>query len=219
MTNVFSKFDSHRRIVAASLLGGALLAAVLIAGYAWQSSNSDSRLAEAVTHTETASLLADASAEGDNAADLIGAYVLQGDEALIPRIQSHSAIALAKLTSAIASSGSDEVRQIAVEGAGLSAGAGAVIALRQAGDVEGAVAALTDLGIQFESFGAAMQASIDTQLAAAVSLTDSSQNANDTASLLLIIGIAIAIATGAALVFVASRSLLRHPTQEKPSPA
>jgi len=219
MTDHPSQTGVRRWLVPAALIIGALFAATLVAGYAWQSNKSDSKLTEAVTHAETAVFLQDASVEGNLAADLLGAYVLEGDESLIPQIQDHSTTALARLTGALSGSNSDAIRQIAVEGASLAAGAGSVVALRQAGDVEAAGATLTELGPDFESFGVAMQASIDTELAAAVSLTNSSQNADDTAAWLLITGIAITIATSAAFLFVAGRSLFGHRAPEKPSPA
>jgi hypothetical protein len=136
MTNEPANIGSRSWAVTAGLLLGAVLAALLVGGYAWQNGKSDSKLTEAVSHAETAVYLQEATGEGNLAADLLGEYVLTGEEALIPQIQNHSTTALTSLTSAISGGGSDQLRQIAVAGAGLAEGAGSVIALRQAGDVD-----------------------------------------------------------------------------------
>lgn len=219
MTDHLSKIGTRLWAVPAGLLFGAVLAAILVAGYAWQSSESDSKLADAVVHAETAVYLQEASAEGNLAADLLGAYVLEGDESLIPRIQNHFTTAQARLTGAVSGSGSDAVRQIVILDTVIAEGAGSVIALRQAGDAEAAGEALTEVGAEFETLGIAIQSAIDAELESAVSLTNSSQNADDTASWLLITGIAVAIATGAALLFIVGRSLLKRSAPESPSPA
>lgn len=219
MTDHLSKIDADEWAASAVLLIGALLAAFLIAGYAWQSSKSDSKLSEAVAHAETAIFLQEASLEGNFATDLLGVYILGGDESMIRRFHNQSRTSLARLSGAISTSDSDQVQQIADQGASIAAGADSVIALRQAGDAEAAVHALTELDTEFETLGVTIQSAVDAELATAVSLTTSSHNADDTASWLLITGVSVAIATSLGIFSAVRRSLFERRARQNPSPA
>ena len=219
MSNETSSTQSRRWATPVALLLGAIIFTVFIAGYAWQTNERDSKLDEGAAHATAAVHLQDASAEGTLASDFLGAYVADGDEALIPRVQEHAAGGIAGLTQAIASSGTDDLRQLAVAGAGLAEGAGTVIALRQAGDVAGAAAALQEMAPAFEDFGAALQTSIDNELREAASLANSSDAADRTAAWLLITALASGFATGVGLFWVVARSLWKRRAPESPSPA
>lgn len=217
--NHISKIDTQEWAASAVLLVGALIAAILVAGYAWQISKSDANLSEAVSHADNAVLLQKASVESNLAADILGLYVRGGDEVMIRRFNSQSGSALARISNAISNSDSDQVRQIAVKKASIATGADSVIALRKAGDAGAAGQALVRLGTEFETLDIAIQSAVDAELAAAVSLTTSSHNAEDTASWLLITGMSAAIAAGLGILSAARRLLFgRHP-RRNPSPA
>ena len=210
MTNQASALGSTWWAVPAGLLLGATLSAVLIAGYAWQSSRGDSRLADAVSRAETAVFLQETVREATTATGLLNEYVLTGDQALIPQIQNQSTTVSLLLSGAVSGSTSDNLPQIAVQGARLAQGAGAIIAFRQAGELDAANNVLVDLRTQLENFAVTIQTPIGDELAAAVSLTNSSDNADAAASWLLATGIAVAIATGVGSLLFVGRSLLRR---------
>lgn len=214
-----SSTHSRRWGTPVALLLGAVIFTVFIAGYAWQNSERDSKLDEGAAHAAAAVHLQNASAEGAIAADLLRAYVAEGDETLIPRIQEQSTAGVTSLTQAIASSGTDEMRQLAVVGGGLAERAGTVIGLRQTGDVAGAAAALEELGPTFDDFGASLQSSIDTELREAASLGNSADDTERTAAWLLITALASGFATISVLLWVVGRSLWKRRAPESPSPA
>ena len=209
MTNEPSNLGSRWWTVPAALLAGATLVAVLIAGYAWQSSRSDSTLDDAVTHAETAVFLQESAKEATITTGLLEEYVLTGDQALIPQIQNQSTTVSLLLSGAVSGSASDNLPLIAVQGARLAQGAGAIIAFRQAGELDAANDVLTQLRTELEGFAVTIQTPIGDEFAAAVSLTNNSDNADAVASWLLATGIAVAIATGAGFLIFAGRSLLR----------
>lgn len=219
MIDYLSRIDAEESAASAVLLVGALIAALLISGYAWQISKSDAKLSEAVAHTETAALLQKASAEGDFAADILGLYVVGGDESMVRRFRSQYGSASARVTNAMSNSDSDQLRQVVVQETSVATGADSVIALRQAGDTEAAGQALTELRTEFEAFDTAILSAVDAELASAVSLTTSSHNADDTASWLLITGTSTAIATILGILSAARRLLFKRPTRQDPSPA
>jgi hypothetical protein len=219
MSNETQSTNSRRWATPVALILGVIIFAVSIAGYAWQTSESNSQLDEAATHTTAAVHLEDAGVEGAIAGEFLANYVAEGDETLIPRIQEHAAAGVAGLTQAISSSGSDDLRQLALSGAGLAEGAGSIIAFRQAGDVPRAAAALQELGPAFDDFGASLQTSIDNELAEAASLANSSDSAESTATWLLITALAAGFATGVGLLWLLARSLRKRRAPESPSPA
>jgi len=212
MTNEPSNVGGRWWAVPAGLLSGAVLAAVLVAGYAWQSSRSDSRLTDAVSHAETAVYLQETVKEGAITTGLLEEYVITGDQALVPQIQNQSTTVSLLLSGAVSGDGSGHLRRIAVQGTRLAEGAGAIVALRQAGEIEAASTVLTDLRTQLEGFAVTIQTPIGDELSAAVSLTNSSDNADAVASWLLVTGIAVAIASGAGFLIFVGRSLLRRGT-------
>jgi len=219
MSNETRSTNSRSWATPVALILGAIIFAVFIAGYAWQTSESNSKLDEGATHATAAGHLQDAAVEGEIAGEFLATYVASGDETLIPRMQEHAAAGVAGLTQAISASGTDDLRQLALSGAGLAEGAGSIIALRQAGDIASAAAALEEVGVVYEDFGAALQVSIDSELAEAASLANSSDSADTAATWLLITALAAGFATVVGLFWVLARSLLKRRAPESPSPA
>jgi hypothetical protein len=202
-----------------ALTFGCIAAVVMLALYAWQIDVRDSKVEEAEGHAAAVQHLQDAATNGDVAGELLAAYVAQGDEALIPQIQTHATDGVAGLTAALGASGSDSISELASGGAALQGGAGQVIALRQAGDVEGALATLEEMRPQFEAFGLALEETTNGELNQAAALQNDADNADTTASWLLITALAIGVATTGGLLFVLGRSLLRRRVPESPTPA
>lgn len=218
MSNETPSTHSRRWATPVALILGAVIFTVFIAGYAWQAGERDSQLDEGAAHASAAGYLQDAAAEGTIAGEFLATYVAEGDETLIPRVQEHATSAVAGLTQAIASSGTDELRQLAVAGGGLAEGTGGVIALRQTGDIAGAAAALGELGATFEDFGLAIQNAIDSELAEAASLANSSDDADRAAAWLLITALASGFATVVGVLWIVARSLWKRRSPESPSP-
>jgi hypothetical protein len=162
------------------------------------------------SHTTTVSLLQDVEEESGIAATLLQQYVAEGDEALIPSIQSHSDAALASLMQAAAQGDSEAIQEIAVAGAGLTEGAGQVIGLRLTGDVEGAAATLEAVTPAFEEFNLAFAAAMEQELQEANALQGRADKADDLATW----SFTVAAAAGATLGFItlvlAARSLIRR---------
>jgi hypothetical protein len=148
--------------------------------------------------------------ESGAAATLLQQYVAEGDEALIPQIQSHSDAALGSLMEAAAQSDSEAIQELTTAGGGLSEGAGQIVGLRLTGDVEGAAAALEAVGPAFEEFNLAFAAATEQEMQAA----DSAQGRADDASDLSTWSFTVAGAAGATLGFVTlvlgARSLIRR---------
>ncbi len=141
---------SSSRFVAIAAVIGVCVVAALFAASLWQQSAKQSKLDEAESNLLTASLLEDAQVEGVAAGTLLNEYVVSGDLALIPQIQSSTAVAVQHLSSAIAEAGGDEGNFLGQGSDAVEALAG-VIALRQIGEVQGAAAALEQLSPGFNS--------------------------------------------------------------------
>lgn len=198
-------------------------AAITVAGLAgaaaWQDSVSESRMDDSESHTATASLLQKAGSEGTAAADLLRNYVEQGDETLIPQIQTHVSAGVEKLTNALAQGGVADLNQIAVDGAGLAEGAGQIIALRQGGDVARAAAALEQMAPEFQALTLALEEAVQIELDEASSLQSSADAADSTASWLGIAAMAAGAATGLAIVVALARFVVRRRVPGAASPA
>jgi hypothetical protein len=192
------------------MIVGALVVAAIIATLVgaslWQNSVSDSRQNDADAHTANATLLQAAGSEGGAAAELLRTYVQNGDETLIPQIQSHASTGVEKLTGAVTGGGSLELRQIAVSGAGLAEGAGRVISLRRQGDVAGAATSLQLMAPDFQALTQGLQKSAQQELNQAASLQNSADSAADIASWLRVAAMAVATVAGLAIF----ASITRH---------
>lgn len=219
MSNTTPNTGSRAWAVISALVLGCIAVTVLIALYAWQIDRRDAKLEEAEKHAESVITLEDAAADADIAGELIVAYVTQGDDSLIPQIQQHSEAALIGITSALAATSSDEVSTIAREGSALADGAGKIIALRQTGNAEAAGATLEELRGSFDAFGTALENATNAELEAAASLQTDADNADQTASWLLITAMAVGVATTGGLLYVVVSSLLKRRIQETATPA
>ncbi len=165
---------------------GALIVAVcvlvgLAAASAWQAKARQSDLDDAESHSTTATLLQDAKNEGFTAFGLLRRYVATGDETLLPEFKSHSATGINTLTAAVSRGGVTDLSVLVSGGAQLVQGSAKIVALRQSGDAQGAVAALTDGGPKFEQFAIVEDQAIAAESAEAVSLRESADNAEATA--------------------------------------
>lgn len=219
MSNTNSGPGSRSWAVIGALVLGCLAVTVLIALYAWQVDRRDAKLDAAEAHAEAVLNLQDAASNADIAGELIVAYVSQGDNDLIPQIQEHSDTAIVSITKALSLSSSDDVAVIAQQGTSLADGAGQIIALRQTGNVAAASGTLNELRESFDSFGIVLDNATNAELDTAASLQTDADNADQTASWLLITAMAVGVSTGAGLVYVVASALLKRRVPETPTPA
>jgi len=189
----------------AVIVAGCVLV-TLAAASAWQAKASQSDLDDAESHATTAALLQEAKGEGLTAFELLRQYVATGDETLLPEFKSHSAAGIDSLSTAVARGGVTDMSPLVAGGAQLVQGAGRIVATRQSGDAQGAVAALTDGAPQFQQFAAVQDQAIEAESAAAVSLRASADDA-DTAATWLAVG---AGAIGVTMTLVAFALLGRR---------
>lgn len=219
MSNTNPGSGPRSRAAIGALVFGCLVVTVLVALYAWQVDRRDSKIDEAEQHAEAVLSLQDASSNADISGELILAYVSQGDDDLIPQIQEHSDTAIVSITKALSLSSSDEIAAIAQQGTSLADGAGQVIALRQTGNVEAAAETLNELRESFDSFGIVLDNATNAELDTAASLQTDADNADQTASWLLITAMAVGVSTAAGLVYVVASALLKRRVPETPTPA
>jgi len=204
------------RFVAIAAVIGVCVVAALFAASVWQDNTKQSKINEAESSLLTASLIGEALADGTAAGALLNEYVVSGDEALIPEIQAVTATAVQNLSAAIAEVGSDEGDFLGQGSSAVEALAG-VIALRQVGDVEAAGAALEELSPGFNALLAGLEEFAGSERAAAVTATNSAQDANTIASWLAIgAGVVAAVMVLAAAVIVIG-NLRRRSTVGAPS--
>ena len=191
-----------------ALLGVVVIVAATVS--AWQANVHSSHTAEMESRTSTVSLLEEVAEEAGIAATLLQQYVAEGDEALIPEIQSHSNVAFGTLTEAAAQSDTAGIGEIAVDSAGLTDGAVQIIALRLSGDVQGAAAALVELAPAFEELNFGFAAISEQELREVDALQGRADKASDMARWSLIVA-AVAVATlGFATLTLIASSLLRR---------
>src|SRR3990170_8269936 len=158
-----------------ALLVGIVLAAAAVA--AWQASVQQSNEDKVESHSTTVALLQNVGEEGGIAATLLQQYVATGDDTLIPEIQSHTAAASESLTGAAARSDAAGMDEIAADAVGLVGGAGQIIALRQSGDVQGALDALQGVAPAFEELNLGLAEVTDQELQQAADLQDRADGA------------------------------------------
>ena len=180
----------------------AILCCVITAAFAgaafWQHGVASSKIDDAERHEAAASLFTQAEAEGQQAGTLLQEYVATGDATLIVQINEHTSAGVTLLTSAIQESGIDG--QAFLEGGSqLVQAEGQIIALRQSGDVQSAIAGLQQLSAQFEAFITTQNAVIASEEAAGVTSRDDAETADSLTSL-MVIGAAVfaigAVASG-----------------------
>jgi CHASE3 domain sensor protein len=202
--------------IAAVTLGGIVLA-VLVAATVWQGNVHESDSSAAESHSTTAALLQDAGTEAGIAAPLLRQYVETGDARLVSQIQEHAAVAVKNLTGAISEGGVADLTPIAAEGGQLTDGLGRIIALRQAGDVPAAAAALEQLSPVLEKVTTEVQAAVTLELQEASKLQSSADTADDAASWLLIAAIIWGAALGVGVTALVVRSMFGKRVSKTPS--
>jgi len=128
-----------------------IVTAVFAAVAFWQHGVAESKVEDAQQHEVAASLFQQAEGEGQTAGQLLQQYIATGDATLIPQINEHTSSGVTLLTSAIQESGI-EGQPFLDAGTKLVQAEGQIIALRQAGDVSGAIAGAQALQTQFDAF-------------------------------------------------------------------
>jgi len=196
------------------MIGGfALLGVIMIAAAAVsvrQASVHSSHTADMESRTTTVSMLQDVEEESAIAAALLQQYVAEGDDSLIPEIQSHSSAAIGTLTEAAAQSDTAGIDEIAADGAGLAEGAAQIIALRLSGDVQGAAAALAEAAPAFEELNLGFAEISKQELLEVNALQGKADRASDLARWSLIVAVAAGATFGFATLALLARSLIRR---------
>ena len=198
-----NSIGKSNKFVAIAAVIGVCVVVALFAASVWQENTSQSKIDEAESSLLTSTLIGEALADGTTSGALLNEYVVSGDEALIPEIQAVTATAVQNLSAAIAEAGSDEGGFLAQGSSAIEALAG-VIALRQVGEVEAAGAALEELSPSFNALLAGLEEFADSEGAAAVTATNSAQDANTIASWLAISAgvVAAVMVLAAAVIFI-----------------
>ena len=211
MDNVERNGGRQRRWL---IIGGiALLSVIVIAATAVsvrQASVHSSHTADVESRTTTVSMLQDVEEESAIAATLLLQYVANGDDTLIPEIQSHSSAAMGTLTEAAALSDAAGIDEIAVAGAALVEGAAQVIALRLSGDVQGAAAALEEAAPAFEELNLGFAQISERELLEVDALQGKADRASDLARWSLIVAVAAGATLGFATLALITRSLIKR---------
>jgi len=208
---------SSRRPVVALFACSAVVVAALAAVSAWQANQHDSKLDEAASHTATVAIINQAGQEGGAAASLLEEYVKTGDETLPPQVKSHAEGAIGGLSSAVSRGSVADFTTITTEGARLAQGAGAVVALRQSGDLKAAAAAMAELGAAFDALGEQFRGAVALELEQVSTLESSAAQADERASWFLIATLAFGGAWALSLTMVIGRALRSRRRSENPS--
>jgi len=206
-------------IVGALIVAGIFVAGLLVGASAWQNSVQDSRKDEAGSHSARAALLQDTVREAGVAAELLAQYVQSGAPELIPEINGHAQVAAQSLTNAVAIQGEADLTEPAVAATGLADGVGQVIALRQNGDLPGAVAVLEKIRPAFQQTVTVLGDAGGLEKAEAASLQKGADSAGSTASWLLTAALVVGGASGLALTVIGVRAVFRRRVSETASPA
>ncbi len=191
-----------------TLLGVIVIAAAAVS--AWQASVHSSHTADMESRTATVSMLQDVEEESAIAATLLQQYVAEGDNTLIPEIQSHSSAAIGTLTETAAQSDAAGIDEIAADGAGLAEGAAQIIALRLSGDVQGAAAALAEAAPAFQALNLGFAEISEQELLEVDALQGKADKASDLARWSLIVAAAAVATLGFATLALITRSLVRR---------
>ena len=211
-----SKAGGRWFTVAGFTFAGIVLA-VLVAATVWQGNVHKSDTSAAEKHSGTAALLRETGKEADVAAALLQQYVKTGDPRLVPQMQAHTTLAVKTLTDAVRRGTVADLSGITSAGGSLADGLGQVVALRQAGDVQGAAAALRQLDSAFKNVSADREAATAMELQEASNLQSSANKADDTASWLLIASIVWGAALGVGVTVLVARSMFGRRVSKTPS--
>jgi diguanylate cyclase (GGDEF)-like protein len=174
----------------------------------WQSRIHRNDLNALDRHASSARLLQEAEAQAGFAALLVQRQVMVGDEDPA-EIQGYADGAEDALLEAIAQGAPPDAQEAAVSGAGLVQGASRVLALVEAGDVEGAAATMEGLVEGFREYRGHLEDATNHELAEVESLRASADRAGDLAFYLLLVSaiLGTSVAVGASLFIV--RSIIR----------
>ena len=194
-----------------------IVLAVLVAATVWQGNVHKSDTSAAESHSTTAAFLQGAGTEAGIAAPLVRQYVETGDATLIPQIQEHVTAAVKSMTGAINEGGVSDLTAISADGGRLAGSLGEVIALRQAGDVQGAAAALEQISPVFENVTAQLEQAVTLELQEASKLQSSADKADDAASWLLVASIVWGAALGVGVTVLVARSMFGRRVSKTPS--
>jgi CHASE3 domain sensor protein len=211
-----SKSRGRWLTIAGFTFGGIVLAA-LVAATAWQGSVHNSDTSAAESHSTTAAFLQESGTEAGIAAPLVRQFVETGDATLVPQFQEHVAAAVKSMTGAISEGGVSDLAAIRTDGAGLADGLGQVIALRQAGDVQGAAAAVEQLSPVFEKVTAQLEQAATLELQEVSKLQSSADKADDAASWLLVASIVWGAVLGVGVTALIARSMFGKRVSKTPS--
>jgi hypothetical protein len=150
-----------------------------------------------------------AEADGAAAGELLRKFVETGDESLLPEMQAKTDSGIRGLTNAISMAGGDPDQFVQQGGAFVQA-AGRVVALRQAGDIQGAATSLTQIGAEFEAFMADQNAFVASEEASAATATSEADDAESAATWIAIALAADMLAVVSMLVVVLLRRSARR---------
>jgi len=191
-----------------------VILAIVAGGSAWQVRHHRSVIGDVESHSRRATLLQEAEAQAGIAALSLQRYVIAEDAALPPgvklasEVQFYASAGVESLTEAAAQQGAADVSDITVTGAGLAQGASAVIALRQAGDAEGAAAAIEELVPVFYEFRRQLEDATALEIQEVSNLREEADAAGERALWLLIISGAIGAVVGLGASILIARSIL-----------
>jgi len=189
------------------------LAITFFGAFLWQQTEKNSREDEANKHDEIATKLETAVADGLGAGTTLTEYVQSGNPELLPAMQAKSDEGVRQLTAAITAAGSDP-NGFVKTGSVIVQRSGEVIALRQAGDVPGAGAALQGLTNDFGTFVQQQRDFIAQERQAAAASRASADDANQLSTWFIIAG---AVAGLAAAGGVAVSVFRRKPAVPLPA--
>jgi hypothetical protein len=191
------------------IIAGCCLALVLLAAFAWQASVHSSRSDDADRHLEVAALIVSAEADGTAAGDLLRRFVETGDATLLPEMQAKTDSGVRQLTTAISMAGGDP-NQFVQQGGAFVQAAGRVVALRQAGDIQGAATALSQIAAEFDAFIAAQDQFVAAEQASAATAISEADDAEEAATWIALAIAADMIAVLALLAIVLLRKSARR---------
>lgn len=191
------------------LVAGCCLFVVLLVAFAWQSDVQSQKSDEANEHFAIAGLIESAQADGETSGELLQQYVATGDETILPEMQTATESGVTKLTNAISLAGEDP-NGFVERGSGFVQSAGEVIALRQSGETQAAVTALTELALSFDEFLAEQNEFVASQQSAGQSAQNSADNAETAAIWIMVSAIVVGIAVVGGAAFGIRRRIAEN---------
>ena len=144
-------------------------------------------------------MLEAAVADGLGAGTILTEYVQTGNSEILPAMQTKSDGGVRNLTAAITAAGSDP-NGFVKTGSVIVQRSGEVIALRQAGDVAGAGAALQALAADFATFVQQQRDLIAQERQAAAASTASADDANQLSTWFIVAGVVTSLAAAGGVV-------------------